>query len=279
MDNKEYIQQYKPAKTLSMQVQYLNQNKKVQFHKMSVETAQDKLLEYNYINIITPFKHKFAKINNKKEIVKVNGRHIYEQNTEFSEYYDLFVVERKQYPTIVENILDFEIHFKSIIAYHLLTTYKINDSEELKSLIDNLKLNFSFLKTRYNQKRISHMNMHLESLKKDISKYADIYCFFDRMSLGNMLTVFTCLENNLQNKIFKDLKKFHMNFHVDQVPDFINKVFCLVSIRNCVMHCNSLEILIRFYNPKTHELRKNSDKKRYLSMVKYLSKEKTHCLK
>lgn len=47
-----------------------------------------------------------------------------------------------------------------------------------------------------------------------------------------------------------------MTFNVDKVPDFILKVFCLVSIRNCVMHCNSLEILIRFYNPKTHELKK-----------------------
>lgn len=62
-----------------------------------------------------------------------------------------------------------------------------------------------------------------------------------------------------------------MTFNVDKVPDFINKVFCLVSIRNCVMHCNSLEILIRFYNPKLHELRK-----KYINMVKLLSIEKTH---
>lgn len=30
--------------------------------------------------------------------------------------------------------------------------------------------------------------------------------FFDRMTLGNMLTIFTCLDNTVQNKIFKDLK-------------------------------------------------------------------------
>lgn len=58
------------------------------------------------------------------------------------------------------------------------------------------------------------------------------------------------------------------------VPAFIKKVFCLVSIRNCVMHCNSLEVLIRFYKPKTHELRNSSDRKKYLSLIKLLSKEK-----
>ena len=62
---------------------------------------------------------------------------------------------------------------------------------------------------------------------------------------------------------------------LNQVPAFIKKVFCLVSIRNCVMHCNSLEVLIRFYKPKTHELRNSSDRKKYLSLIKLLSKEKT----
>lgn len=77
------------------------------------------------------------------------------------------------------------------------------------------------------------------------------------MTLGNMLTIFICLDNAIQNRIFKDLKKYRMTFNVNKILDFIDKVFCLVSIRNCVMHCNSLEILIRFYNPKLHELRKN----------------------
>ena len=109
-----------------------------------------------------------------------------------------------------------------------------------------------------------------------IFNYADIYCFFDRMSLGNMLTVFTCPDKKQQDVIFEDLKRFNMNFNVQKIPDFINKIFCLVSIRNCVMHSNSLEILIRFYNPKTHELRKVSDRKKYLNMIKELCKEKTH---
>ena len=54
---------------------------------MSKKIAGEKLLEYNYINLITPYKHNFAKTNEKKEVIKVNGEHIYERNVEFSEYY------------------------------------------------------------------------------------------------------------------------------------------------------------------------------------------------
>lgn len=242
---------------------------------MDRNTAGDKLLEYNYINVITPFKHKFAKCDSKKQVVKVNGNHVYEKDVDFSGYYNCFLEERNKYPAIIANIQDFEIHFKSITAYHILTTARIRNSSDLSLFLSKLELRFSFLEFRYDKTRIQHMKDQIATLKNDIFQYADVYCFFDRMSLGNMLTVFTCLENDTQNRILKDMKKYKVNLNVDQVPAFIKKVFCLVSIRNCVMHCNSLEVLIRFYKPKTHELRNSSDRKKYLSLIKLLSKEKT----
>lgn len=51
MGNNDY-QQYKIAKTISEQIEYLNKNKRVQFNCMDKDKAKDKLLEYNYINII-----------------------------------------------------------------------------------------------------------------------------------------------------------------------------------------------------------------------------------
>ena len=206
MDNSDY-QQYKIAKTISEQIEYLNKNKRVQFNCMDKDTAKDKLLEYNYINIITPFKHKFAKLNENKEVEKVNGNHVYERDVDFNEYYSLFRDERKRYPTIISNVLDFEIHFKTITAYHILISNDMRDSNQLQLFLDSLKLRFSFLESRYTKTRIPHMNNHIDSLKKDIFKYANVYCFFDRMILGNMLTILTCLKHHLQNKIFKDLKK------------------------------------------------------------------------
>lgn len=103
-------QEYKPAKSIKEQIQYLNEKKRVQFNDMNIEKSGDKLLRYNYINIITPFKHKFAKLNNRKEVIKVNGNHVYESDVEFSEYYHLFTNERKQYPIII-NFIDHLSHF------------------------------------------------------------------------------------------------------------------------------------------------------------------------
>lgn len=118
------------------------------------------------------------------------------------------------------------------------------------------------------------MHKSITDLKNSISKYHDIYCFFDRLTLGESLNIFIGLPNEEQDVIFQDFKNFNMHFGVDKTPDFINKVFTLVSVRNCVIHCNSLEILIRFYNPTTKTLRDRTNRKRFVSMIKYLSKEK-----
>ena len=67
--NQNTFQQYKPAKNILEQLQYLNEKKRVQFNEMNKEMAENKLLQYNYINVITPFKHKFAK---KPEVIDGN---------------------------------------------------------------------------------------------------------------------------------------------------------------------------------------------------------------
>lgn len=90
------------------------------------------------------------------------------------------------------------------------------------------------------------MMLNLVNIMNCINNYHDVYCFFDRMSLGQTLTVYCGLEYKEQDKIFNDCKKAEIDFGVDKTPDFISKFFTLIAVRNCVMHCNSLEILIRF---------------------------------
>lgn len=144
-------QDYKPSKKIKEQLDYLEEKKRVRFIDMDRNTAGDKLLEYNYINVITPFKHKFAKCDSKKQVVKVNGNHIYEKDVDFSEYYNCFWEERKKYPIIIANIQDFEIHFKSITAYHILTTSEIYNSSDLSLFLSKLELRFSYLESRYDK--------------------------------------------------------------------------------------------------------------------------------
>lgn len=269
-------QQYKPVKTLEEQIEHLKKKKRVVFNNMNEEISKEQLLRYNYINIVTPFKYQFLETDAKKQPIKVNGNHLYNSDVDFNEYYKLFKKERDDYPIIIQNILEFEIHFKSIVSHYILTAYKLENSQELENFLDKLKLKFSILNGKYDKKRINHMNNHIDCLKENIFKYADVYCFFDRMSLGDILTVYTCLDDTIQNKIFETMKKFNMNFNVDNINNFINKIFCLVSIRNCVMHGNSLEILIRFYDPKKHEMRTVTDRKKYINMINKLKKEKTY---
>ena len=54
----------------------------------------------------------------------------------------------------------------------------------------------------YNEERINHMNRHIDEIKANINNYHDVYCFFDRMSLGQTLTVYCGLEYKEQDKIF-----------------------------------------------------------------------------
>lgn len=269
------ILNYKPAKTTEEMVEYLKQNKRIVFNKIDKKQAEDILLKYNYINVITPFKHKFARLDINREVVKENNRHVYDRDVDFFEYYSLYKEERGKYRILYTNIMEFEAHFKSILSYYIVnkTTEKIETSQDLDDFITKIETSIA-LKNNYSSERKMHMNEHIESLRKDIDKYHDVYCFFDRTSLGALLTVYIGLDNRKQEDILNELKKYNMNFGIDQVPQFIDRVFTLVGIRNCIMHNNSLEILVRFYNPKTKELRHSTDKKSFTNLIAYLSKEK-----
>ncbi len=264
---------YKPAKTIEEQIEYLKENKRIRFNIINEKDAKEILFRYNYINIISPYKHRFAKLDKKKEVIKENGNHVYEREVEFSEYYELYNSERKKYPIISKNIISFETIFKSIFSYRVLTTYTFEEENDIYQFLALIRLRIP-KNQKYSLKRIEHMNNQIKKMEMNVSKYHDIYCFFDRMSLGQILTIFCGLDYKEQDLIFKDCKKEGIDFGVDKTPDFIVKMFTLIAVRNCVMHCNSLEILIRFYNPKTKALRDSTNKKRFVSMINYLSKEK-----
>lgn len=68
-----------------------------------------------------------------------------------------------------------------------------------------------------------------------------------------------------------DLILYDLTFNTQKISDFIKKTFCLVAIRNCLMHGNSLEILVRYYDIKNKDLRK-----KYLELISLLCIEKTH---
>lgn len=280
---KEY-RKYKPAKSTDAQIEYLEKHKNVIFNNISKKEAQEILLRYNYINVVSPFKHHFAKRTVGNEVLKVNGHHVYESKVDFSKYYNLYNKERSSYTKITENIYLFETHFKALLAYHTLNRICINDSNDLNDYFVTLELNLEDLSSRYD-KRKPHMKKHIHNMMKLQSTYADVYCFFDRISLGQCVTIYQCSHHHIQDDIFADLVRYNQSLGTNNVVVFLKRFFTLVSIRNCIMHSNSLEILLRFYDPKHHSLRKSRDRKKYMHLIDYLSmdidkkvnnKEKTH---
>lgn len=103
-----------------------------------------------------------------------------------------------------------------------------------------------------------------------------MYTVFVIIKFRSYINSFICLEKHIQQLIMDDLILFDLTFNTYKISDFIKKIFCLVAIRNCIMHGNSLEILVRYYDIKNKDLRKRNDKEKYVKLINELCIEKTH---
>ena len=158
---------YKPSKTVKEQVEYLESNKRVVFNEISKKEAEEILFKYGYINVITPYKHRFAKKDKGKVVKDETGRHIYERDVDFKEYYDLYVNERKKYPTISANVIYFETRFRSILSYAILNSTDINCDSDLMNFLESIRLRIS-QSNNYSEKRLEHMNESISKLENNI---------------------------------------------------------------------------------------------------------------
>ena len=113
---------FKDIMTLDEMINHLEKNKNVVFNENSKEDAKKILYKYGYINVITPFKFKYAKRYkilgpNKYTFKNKDGNHVYVKATDFNSYYSDYLNERSSYDLIMKNINNFETVFKSISAY------------------------------------------------------------------------------------------------------------------------------------------------------------------
>lgn len=74
---------YKPAKNTQSQIEYLKSNKKITFNSIHEEQARDILFKYNYINVITPYKHRFSKCDKDGNEIKDDGYKCQLKNVQF----------------------------------------------------------------------------------------------------------------------------------------------------------------------------------------------------
>lgn len=263
---------YKTPKNLDEMITHLRVTKKIIIDTEKIDETKDILLRYNYINVISPYKHYYFKKDRDNAIKDSMGKHIYPEAIPFEEYYSKYKEERSLYPIIFKRISEFETIFNAVVSYHVINHYKFCSFEDFDRFCNELKLNLIKVKDKSKHYMIDEIDGFYGN-EYGIKKYNNIYVFFDRLSIRKILTVFI-LTQDLTDLIFSDLRRFDATLNFTIVNQFINAVEMLVHIRNTVYHNNSLEILKRYYNVKGNQLRKSSNVKQYASLIKYLVRER-----
>ena len=265
-------QVYKKPKTVKEQVEYLKQNKKVVFNSISEEDAEKILYEHCYINVITPYKHRFAEIDRSTGLPARDAKnnHIYNHDTEFNDYYKTYDNERRKYPKIYKNIMMFETTFNSIVANEVLTTYGIDSFDSFMKFRDQLMINVSMMKLT--EPLRDRMRDEINGFYNTMKRYDDIFIFMDRLSLSQVITIYRCVDQGVHDRIFQGLCNANVTFGYSSPGTFDDFLKRIVPIRNCICHFNSLEILTNYYDIKTKQLRTITDRKKFQKVIAKLSK-------
>lgn len=261
---------FKQPLSVCDQTKYLSENKRVVYNNMSESDAQEILYKCNYINVITPFKYRFARKNKKGGVQKdVYGNHIYDRDVDFKEYYDLYLAERNKYPIIYKHIMEFETLLNSIISHECMCKFNICSTDSFKVFTEMLKATINTSSFRDSVKERMHETV--DNLLNYILEYNNPYIVFDNLTLNEILIVLVGLDNETQSKCISQILKRQHLIKSDDINTFYSQVSRLVKIRNCVCHNDSIEILLLFLSRKHKSLRSSSDKYSYAKLIEKLS--------
>lgn len=274
----------KPLSTIE-QIEYLSKNKRIVFEETI--KSRDLLLRYNYINVVSPFKHIFAR-NNSNDPYKSdrdeNHKHIYDRDVRFEEYLEKLSEERSKYSEMYDGLHKFESAYRSIVTNFFLTRYQINNSikavrylEIFKRRFDNVELQSKTGEESAEIKRenfIVSINEIIHRVKGNVDRKIEetnIYLVFERLSLKELNAVFFGLPYKWQEEIVEKLSLWKLDFGAKNLYDFKKKAFNLVSIRNSVMHFNSLTILLKYSDYKKGILRERNSRDNYIRLMNGLT--------
>lgn len=268
--NMEESKKYKKPLTIEQQVDYLEKSKRVVYKEISKEESGEFLYTHNYINVISPFKYHFAKKDDKGNVIKNKSHcHIYESEVDFVQYMNRYCNERTLYPSLYTALSIFESTFNSILSYEVINHYDLRNEKNIELFIQELMQNTLNLRSvSFSEKQ--HMLRTINSFPNSIDKYDSVFIFFDRLSFSELATIYKSINNKISYKIFEAMTSELLNLGYTKKRDFDNSLTTLIQIRNCIMHSNSLTILIRYYNVKKKLLRTAKDKKRYTKIIDQL---------
>lgn len=266
----EKSKKYKKPLTIEQQVDYLEKSKRVVYKEISKEESGEFLYTHNYINVISPFKYHFAKKDDKGNVIKNKSHcHIYESDVDFVQYMNRYCNERTLYPNLYTALSIFESTFNSILSCEVINHYDLRNEKNIELFIQELMQNTLNLRSvSFSEKQ--HMLRTINSFPNSIDKYDSVFIFFDRLSFSELATIYKSINNKISYKIFEAMTSELLNLGYTKKRDFDNSLTTLIQIRNCIMHSNSLTILIRYYNVKKKLLRTAKDKKRYTKIIDQL---------
>ena len=266
---------YKKPLTLSGQVQYLEDTKNVTYNIITKKEAEQILLTHCYINVITPFKHRFA-LKNRKTGISIrdeNGKHQYPRKVDFSEYYQAYTEERASYLDIFNNIMSFETVFNSVTAYTVEQYYNLDSTNNFTAFFRSLDSNAIKMANINPQakKRVQKMRDAIARFPADLADYNSIYIFLDRLMLNDLITIFRCCDEAARSDIFKCLLTNNMTFGYSTLESFDLFLTKLAQIRNYVCHFSSLEVLVCYSDFKTKTVRHKSQMSAYRKAIAKLA--------
>lgn len=262
---------YKKPKSVDEQIEYLIADKRVVYNEMSRKEAKDALNRYGYINVITPFKFRFAKTDkNGAEIRDSSNKHIYERDVDFKEYFDCYLNERSAYTAIYENIRKFEITFNAVVGRETLLFYQIDNDVAFSNFCSKLLYNVDNV-SKEKESVKNKMKKTISHFSDEIDSYDSPFIFMDRLSFNETITIFKNVDQGLKNKIFNILISLDNTLGYIKLRSFEQMLPKLVLIRNCVYHNNSLTILKRYHKVKEKILRDRPSYQSYNSLITKLS--------
>ena len=192
---------FKEPKTITEQIDYLKKEKRVKFDEITEAEAANILEKYGYINVITPFKHRFAKKENGK-VIKLDGKHVYDRDIDFSEYFNLYKNERKTYSNLYSGISNFEITFNAVVSNIIAKEYNLNSESSFDLFISDLKSNLSS-NNIMNVAAKKRADETIDSLKSQLEKYGSVFILLDHCMLNTIITIYKNCSPQIKKHIFE----------------------------------------------------------------------------
>lgn len=250
------LMQNKPFKTVSEQIEIL-ESRGITINNL--DCARMFLITHNYCSIINDYGRFFTK-----------SAHVYITGTTLKDINFVYVFDKGIKTILFTHTLEFEKHLKSTVAYYFCKThsnctdylyfksYKHKNKKEIDyslALINNIREVIQY----YSSPKVSPNEIKLYH-----EKYNEIplWIVIQFMYLGDVIKLYHCSDDAIQNDISKTFSNFIQNYQNDKFitvnpGDFYKIMLSIKDIRNCIAHNNRIFNISASrslpYMPKIHE--------------------------